>query len=185
MYRTNISQVNYQLPIPKTVLKILLVINFANENKIPVLSIQHINPWKDSATFKKGTDEHRIHNKVLKRGYDKIMEKNLPGSSRKSLIFEYPKNWKFFDGFQKQHFCSSEMKNFGCFTGPKLGLWLKKNNIDALVISGYITPMCCDTTAIQAMHFSFNVEFLSDATEHSIYQILQEKSVLKNCIKPY
>lgn len=27
-----------------------------------------------------------------------------------------------------------------------------------------MTQMCCDTTARQAMHMGFNVEFLSDAT---------------------
>ncbi|MEN6553829.1 MAG: cysteine hydrolase family protein [Methanobacterium sp.] len=143
---------------------IIKVIDFANENNIPVLLIQHTNPGKDSSTFKEGTDEHRIHDEVLKRGYDKIIEKNLPGSFRKSLIFECPKNWKFFDGFQKQRFCSSEMKNFACFTRTELGLWLKENDIDTLVISGYMTQMCCDTTARQAMHLGFNVEFLSDAT---------------------
>ena len=109
---------------------IIKVIDFANENKIPVLLIQHTNPGKDSATFKKGTDEHKIHDEVLKREYDKIIEKNLPGS----------------------------------FTETGLGLWIKENDIDTLVISGYMTQMCCDTTARQAMHLGFNVEFLSDAT---------------------
>jgi nicotinamidase-related amidase len=109
---------------------IIKVIDFANENNIPVLLIQHTNPGKDAVTFKKGTAEHKIHAEVLKRGYDKIIEKNLPGS----------------------------------FTGTELGLWLKENDIDTIVISGYMTQMCCDTTARQAMHMGFNVEFLSDAT---------------------
>ena len=30
--------------------------------------------------------------------------------------------------------------------------------------SRYMTQMCCDTTARQAMHLGFGVEFLSDAT---------------------
>lgn len=109
---------------------IIKVMDFANENNIPVLLIQHTNPGKDSATFKKGTEEHRIHDEVLKRGYAKIIEKKLPGS----------------------------------FTGTELESWLKENDIDTLVISGYMTQMCCDTTARQAIHIGFNVEFLSDAT---------------------
>ena len=52
----------------------------------------------------------------------------------------------------------------GSFTGTELESWLKENDIDTLVISGYMTQMCCDTTARQAMHMGFNVEFLSDAT---------------------
>ena len=109
---------------------IIKAMDFANENEIPVILIQHTNPGEDAVTFKKGTDEHEIHEKILKRNHVKIIEKNLPGS----------------------------------FTGTELEFWLKKNSIDTVVICGYMTQMCCDTTARQAMHLGFNVEFLSDAT---------------------
>ena len=36
--------------------------------------------------------------------------------------------------------------------------------IDRIVIAGYMTQMCCDTTARQACHEGYPVEFLSDAT---------------------
>ncbi|MVX62681.1 isochorismatase family protein [Clostridium chromiireducens] len=41
---------------------------------------------------------------------------------------------------------------------------LKKENITELFISGYMTQMCCDTTAREAFHKGYSVEFLSDAT---------------------
>ncbi|PHV71226.1 isochorismatase [Sporanaerobium hydrogeniformans] len=41
---------------------------------------------------------------------------------------------------------------------------LKKEQIDTVVISGYMTHMCCDTTAREAFHLGYYVEFLSDAT---------------------
>jgi len=138
-----------KLPVtyPKDSFKnILKVIDFANKNKIPVILIQHANTSclllqnqrfckhakleKDAVTFKKGTHEHEIHEEVLKRNYDEIIEKNLPGS----------------------------------FTGTKLESWLNENSIKTVTICGYMTQMCCDTTARQAMHLGFNVEFLSDAT---------------------
>lgn len=50
------------------------------------------------------------------------------------------------------------------FTGTDLEEWLRKNGIDTVVISGYMTQHCCDTTARYAHHLGFNVEFLSDAT---------------------
>lgn len=109
---------------------ILKAINSANENKIPVILVQHSNLGKDAATFKIGTAEHNIHEKVLKKDFDRIIEKNLPGS----------------------------------FTETELESYLNGNSIDTIVISGYMTQMCCDTTARQAMHLGFNVEFLSDAT---------------------
>ena len=52
----------------------------------------------------------------------------------------------------------------GSFTATGLESWLKKNEVDTLVICGYMTQMCCDTTARQAFHLGFAVEFLSDAT---------------------
>jgi nicotinamidase-related amidase len=52
----------------------------------------------------------------------------------------------------------------GAFTGTELEPWLKQNGIDTIVITGYMTQMCCDTTARQAVHRGFQVEFLSDAT---------------------
>lgn len=52
----------------------------------------------------------------------------------------------------------------GSFIGTDLEQWLRGNDIDTVVIAGYMTQMCCDTTARQASHLDFAVEFLSDAT---------------------
>lgn len=52
----------------------------------------------------------------------------------------------------------------GSFTGTDLEKWLRERNIDTVSIAGYMTQMCCDTTARQACHLGFKVEFLSDAT---------------------
>jgi nicotinamidase-related amidase len=52
----------------------------------------------------------------------------------------------------------------GSFTGTMLAAWLREHGVDTVVISGYMTQMCCDTTARQAYHLGFGVEFLSDAT---------------------
>lgn len=52
----------------------------------------------------------------------------------------------------------------GSFTGTDLESWLRDRGIDTVAVSGYMTHMCCDTTARQAAHLGFRVEFLSDAT---------------------
>ena len=52
----------------------------------------------------------------------------------------------------------------GAFTGTGLEDWMRAEGVDTLVISGYMTQMCCDTTARQAVHRGYAVEFLSDAT---------------------
>ncbi|HQX52627.1 MAG TPA: isochorismatase family protein, partial [Planctomycetaceae bacterium] len=52
----------------------------------------------------------------------------------------------------------------GSFTGTNLTEWLKQVGADTVSIAGYMTHMCCDTTARQAFHQGYKVEFLSDAT---------------------
>ena len=52
----------------------------------------------------------------------------------------------------------------GSFTQTDLDAWFKSRGIDTVTIAGYITQICCDTTARQAMHLGYKVEFLSDAT---------------------
>ncbi|MDA8743471.1 cysteine hydrolase [Rubripirellula amarantea] len=52
----------------------------------------------------------------------------------------------------------------GSFTNTDLDDFLKANNVDTVCIAGYMTQVCCDTTARQAFHRGYAVEFLSDAT---------------------
>jgi len=73
--------------------------------------------------------------------------------------------WKIHNEvFKRNHAIIIEKNLPGSFTGTELESWLGKNKIEQVVICGYMTQMCCDTTARQAMHLGFNVEFLSDAT---------------------
>lgn len=52
----------------------------------------------------------------------------------------------------------------GTFTGTDLQEWLKSVAAETISIAGYMTHMCCDTTARQAFHRGYQVEFLRDAT---------------------
>ena len=52
----------------------------------------------------------------------------------------------------------------GSFTGTPLEDWLRERDIETVTVAGYMTHMCCDTTARQAVHRGFQVEFLRDAT---------------------
>ncbi len=52
----------------------------------------------------------------------------------------------------------------GSFTNTQLDTFLRERNVDTVCIAGYMTQMCCDTTARQAFHRGYKVEFLRDAT---------------------
>ena len=52
----------------------------------------------------------------------------------------------------------------GSFSKTDLEETLRKDGIETLVISGYMTHMCCDTTAREGFQRDFRVLFLNDAT---------------------
>jgi nicotinamidase-related amidase len=52
----------------------------------------------------------------------------------------------------------------GAFTGTALEERLRATGIEHLVIAGFMTQMCVDTTARQAAHLGFKVTVLADAT---------------------
>jgi nicotinamidase-related amidase len=51
----------------------------------------------------------------------------------------------------------------GSFAGTGLEKWLRETGARRVAICGYMAQMCCDTTARQAFHLGFAVDFLSDA----------------------
>jgi nicotinamidase-related amidase len=109
---------------------IIKAMDAAERNEIPIILIQHISAQNNSATFVKGSNEWDLHESILRRKFNYLVEKNFPGS-----------------------FTDTELENI-----------LKTNEIDTVVICGYMTQMCCDTTSRQAFHLGYSVEFLSDAT---------------------
>ena len=73
--------------------------------------------------------------------------------------------WELHPAIAGRSYAELIEKNLpGSFSNTRLEKWLRDNSIDTVTICGYMTHMCCDTTARQAMHLGFQVEFLSDAT---------------------
>lgn len=52
----------------------------------------------------------------------------------------------------------------GSFTGTGLEADLRARGVEQIVVAGFMTQMCCDTTAREATHRGFRVLFLADAT---------------------
>jgi len=75
------------------------------------------------------------------------------------------KGWAIHEELlQKEYLRIVDKKLPGSFTDTELEEVLRGMEIDTITICGYMTQMCCDTTARQAVHLGFSVEFLSDAT---------------------
>jgi nicotinamidase-related amidase len=52
----------------------------------------------------------------------------------------------------------------GSFTNTPLEAELRARGIERVIVSGFMTQMCCDTTAREAAHRGFKVTVLSDGT---------------------
>jgi nicotinamidase-related amidase len=52
----------------------------------------------------------------------------------------------------------------GAFTSTALEEELRRRGVERVLVSGFMTQMCCDTTAREAAHRGFKVTVLSDAT---------------------
>jgi nicotinamidase-related amidase len=52
----------------------------------------------------------------------------------------------------------------GAFFGTELEQWLRDKKVDAVLLGGFMTHMCCDTTAREADARGFKVYFPSDGT---------------------
>lgn len=78
---------------------------------------------------------------------------------------EGTREWELHPAIASRPYSRLVVKNLpGSFTGTELESLLRDNGIDTVAIAGYMTQLCCDTTARQALHRGFSVEFLSDAT---------------------
>ncbi|HBF34704.1 TPA: cysteine hydrolase [Candidatus Sumerlaeota bacterium] len=101
---------------------------------------------------------------------DEAIESNIPiivvqHSSAAGLFAKGSHGWELHPEIAKRPYALLVEKTLpGSFTGTQLESWLRENEIERVVIAGYMTQMCCDTTSRQAFHLGFSVEFLSDAT---------------------
>ncbi|MFA6104905.1 MAG: cysteine hydrolase family protein [Victivallaceae bacterium] len=81
------------------------------------------------------------------------------------LFVKNSNTWELHPEITRRKFNLLLEKNYpGSFTGTILEKYLLEHAIDTITICGYMTQMCCDTTARQAFHLGFKVEFLADAT---------------------
>ena len=74
-------------------------------------------------------------------------------------------NWQLHESVSSRpHAVVIDKQLPGSFTGTELESWLSERAVDHLVIVGYMTHMCIDTTTRQAMHLGLGVTILEDAT---------------------
>ncbi len=134
----------------------LLVIDVQNEYFTGALPITHPAGHLEQILEAIDAASGRIPVVVIQHHFDDpdkpFFQKGTPG-------------WELHPEIRKRsHDLLVEKTMPGSFTGTNLENWLKEQQIDTVTVAGYMTHMCCDTTARQAVHRGIKVEFLSDAT---------------------
>ena len=93
-----------------------------------------------------------------------VVQHSMPGEGASAFV-KGSDGWELHGAAKKidaDHCVEKHLPS--AFVGTDLQAWLEANGVDTVVISGYMTQFCCDTTARWAMHLGYNVEFLSDGT---------------------
>ncbi|BAZ50442.1 isochorismatase family protein [Nostoc sp. NIES-4103] len=135
----------------------LLVIDVQNEYFTGKLPVTYPSKSLDNIL--------QVMNIAQRRGIPIIVVRHTQPQADSPIFRKGSKEWELHPEVAKRPYDLLIEKNLpGSFTGTELESWLKNRGIDTVVICGYMTQMCCDTTARQASHLGFSVEFLSDAT---------------------
>lgn len=143
-----------------TVKRINQIIESFERKKLPIAYVKHVHK-------KDGSDLGRLFDFAgefedfnFKEGSDEV---------------NYDPNLKVVTGsyeFTKNRYSS--------FTGTGLNEFLKKNKIDTVVIVGFMTNFCCESTTRDAHGLDYFVDFITDATgAPAINEKLDEKEIRK------
>lgn len=134
----------------------LLVIDVQNEYCSGKLPISH--PAGSYENILSAMDAASSHNVAVV-----VIQHSAPVDA--PVFRKGSQEWELRDEIKSRRFDVLIEKTLpSSFTATNLEKWLEENGIDTLTICGYMTQMCCDTTARQAFHLGYVVEFLSDAT---------------------
>lgn len=135
--------------------KALLVIDVQNEYFTGKLKVTYPNGSLDNILK---VMEHARENNML------IIIVQHTGNNGDTFI-KNSNEWEIHPSILKKSYdYIIEKTKPSSFYNTNLEEILKKENVEGVVISGYMTQMCCDTTGRDAFHKGYEVEFLSDAT---------------------
>lgn len=135
----------------------LIVIDVQNEYVTGTLRIEYPEISTSLANVGKAMDCAKQHGIPIV-----VVQQNAPETSP---IFAKGSNaWQLHDTVASRPFDHRIEKNLpSAFPGTDLADWLSERGIDTLVVVGYMTHNCVDSTIRQAVHQGMAVEFLSDA----------------------
>ena len=135
--------------------KALLVIDVQNEYFTGKLKVTY--PTNSLDNILKAMDHAKKNNMII----IVVQHSSLMGDT----FVKNSKEWELHPEILKKSYdYLIEKTKPSSFHQTNLEEVLQTEQIEGVVITGYMTQMCCDTTAREAFHKGYSVEFLSDAT---------------------
>jgi nicotinamidase-related amidase len=135
----------------------LIVVDVQNEYVDGRLRIEHPPVQGSLAAIGRAMDAASAH------GVPVIVVQNT-GPSGSPLFAKDSHGWQLHPavaGRPHDHFIEKRLPS--AYTGTDLAEWLQRHRIDTLVVCGYMTHNCVDSTVKHALHNGTAVEVLHDA----------------------
>ena len=107
---------------------------------------------------------HKIIDFSTEQGIPVVIVKNIlsPESPLFSVSGKYTNLVNSIEERKRDLYIEKQLPSV--FSNEDFDHWLKSNGIDTLVITGYMTHNCDDSTVKHAFHLGYHVELISDAT---------------------
>jgi len=143
----------------KTTERINQIITGFESKKLPIIYVRHI---------------HKEDGSDLGRMFDYSGEFEGFNFKENSIDVEFDSNL-----VQVENSYKIVKKRYSAFERTDLDQYLKKNNIERIVIVGFMTNFCCESTAREAHDKDYYVDFVIDATGTPGTDNLDEKEIRK------
>ena len=136
----------------------LVIIDVQNEYLTGNLRIEYPDPQSSLRNIVQAMDVAREHGiPVL------VVQNSAPAGS--PLFAKGSEGWQLHPEIAARPYDHLLEKTLpSAFAGTALDAWLRERGIDTIAIAGFMTHNCDASTAFDAMHRGYTVEFLSDAS---------------------
>ncbi len=154
---TNTDSELYCADSEQTVGKINGLIKEFEKKKFPIIYVKHVHKVDGSDTGRMFDFAGTAEDFNFKEGSDEVeFDKNLKVPKNATVIFK---------------------NRYSSFVGTPLEKILKDNKVSTVVICGFMTNFCCESTARDAHDRDYYVDFITDATGAPALTTLDEDKI--------
>lgn len=154
---TNPDSELYCADSKQTVGKINGLINEFEKKKLPIIYVKHVHKVDGSDTGRMFDFAGPAEDFNFKEGSDEVeFDENLKVPKNATVIFK---------------------NRYSSFVGTPLEKILKDNKVSTIVVCGFMTNFCCESTTRDAHDRDYYVDFITDATGAPALETMDENKI--------